>query len=55
VQVFKGLGWDVQRVDTRTEMVRDFGLKKSIVSDFSTPAPEYNSLFIIATPSRKSK
>ncbi len=49
-QMFRGLGWDVRSVDTRVDMVRDFGLKTSIVNDFATPAREYNSLFIVATP-----
>lgn len=51
VQEFRGLGWDVQRLDTRAKMVRDFGIDRRVVGDYSTPSDDYKSLFIVATPS----
>lgn len=53
MQEFRGLGWDVQALDTRVKMVRDYRLQRNIVSDFGTPSSDYNSLFILATPTCK--
>ena len=51
VQEFRALGWDVQALDTRAKMVKDFCIDRRVVGDYSTPSDDYKSLFIVATPS----